>query len=161
LLEKHNLIVLVDTRIVSGIIEKHYQVAARSVRVARHLLSSDSSDSMQGLDVTLNGLMDDARTDLRASVQAGVVKLDDDAPMHETLYAGGARFALTTEQAQDLYERLGALLREFNELSEAQMADPNANEKDLHLYKYLLTLFPSSRKFRLRAETATPPEQDS
>src|SRR5688572_24810596 len=39
LLEKHGLIVLVDTRVVSGIIEKHYQVSAQNVRVAKHLLS--------------------------------------------------------------------------------------------------------------------------
>ena len=35
-LEKHQIIRVVDTRIVSGIIEKHYRVTAKSYHVANH-----------------------------------------------------------------------------------------------------------------------------
>lgn len=149
LLEKHGLIVLVDTRIVSGIIEKHYQVASRGVRVSRNLLSPTGTAQGAGLDVTFTGLFDDTRQDLRASIQAGVVKIEEDAPTHETLLAASNRLVLTADQAKELYEQLKKILREYNDISEAQMAQPG--QTDLHVYKMFLSLFPSKRKFRLDA----------
>lgn len=144
LLEKHGLIVLVDTRIVSGIIEKHYQVAALSVRVARHLLSPSSENSGEGINLTLASMLEDTKSDFIESVRDGVVKLDDeDADIHESGQWSSTRFFLTDEQAKDLMERLQALFKEFYAHSEKQR-----NQDDAHIYKMLLTFFPSSRRSR-------------
>src|SRR5918912_4209068 len=43
LLERHGLIVVVDTRLVSGILEKRYQAAARCFRVDHALLALSGS----------------------------------------------------------------------------------------------------------------------
>jgi len=142
LLEKHKLIVVVDTRIVSGIIEKHYQVASQTVRVASHLLSPQTNEATQSFDLTINSLFDDARNDLRESFTKGIIQIDDEAPPHQTMSVGSARFYLTNEQANDLYDRMQVIYEEFHALSEAQLKN-----SDTTMYKFLHALFPSSRQY--------------
>lgn len=144
-LEKHGLIVLVDTRIVSGIIEKHYQISARQVRVARHLLSPGGMAGEQGLNLTLKGIFEDTREDLIASINEGTASLDEGAQPHESAIISSSRLLLTEEQAAEFYERLRQLFNEFLRLSRAHQ---DAKDKDGHYYKTLLAIFPTSRKHR-------------
>jgi DNA-binding transcriptional ArsR family regulator len=144
-LEKHGLIVLVDTRIVSGIIEKHYQISARQVRVARQLLSPEAQDADKGgLSLTLKGLFQDTQEDLIASIHEGTVSLDDDANHHGAIISS-TRFMLDETQAGEFYDRLRALFNEYVKLSRANQ---EAKGKDGHYYKALLAVFPSSRQQR-------------
>lgn len=138
LLEKHGLIQMVDTRIVSGIIEKHYQASARLYRVDRNLLSPESAQGDQGLDVTLSGLFGDARNDIRESMQAGVIDTSEDAPEHRRLFITQGPLKLTPEQSTEFYHRLLALVKEFD-------IDANEDNPDAQAYKLLLLLHPSHR----------------
>lgn len=140
LLEKHNLIQLVDTRVVSGIIEKHYQASARSYQVAKGLLAPGSEIGAQGIEVTLSGLFTDSRNDVIESSNAGVIRADEDAPAHQRMYLTQLRYRLTDEQAQDLYARLMALLNEFSEIANAN-EDSNTGTP----YKGLVLLHPTVR----------------
>lgn len=143
LLEKHGLITVVDTRIVSGIIEKQYQVSARTVRVARALLSPSGAEGDESINVTMNGLIEDMRNDLRDSMHAGLFDMSDDAPPHRGMHLSSARFALTDEQASDFYHKLENVFKEFRDLSEKQRDDKNIKH-----WKTFTTFFPSSRKTR-------------
>lgn len=144
LLDEHGLIVLVDTRIVSGIIEKHYQTAAHTVRVQRQLLSP-SPDSMDagGLELTVSSLWQDVMQHLRESSLAGIIDTSgDDADVNPyTLNLRRANFVLTDEQAADFISRFRALVLEFRELSEKQF-----NDDSLQDYKLFTVMFPSARK---------------
>jgi predicted ArsR family transcriptional regulator len=142
-LEKHGLIVLVDTRIVSGIIEKHYQIAARQVRVARHLLSPEAGESEKGLSITVKGLFEDTRDDLLTSLNSGTASLEEDAPLHNSMIVSTMRLLLKEDEADALYRRLRELFEEYRLLSRAHETD---GSDDARYYKLLLTLFPSSRK---------------
>src|SRR5262249_42234476 len=63
LLEKHGLIVVVDTQMVSGIVEKWYQAAALSFRIDRKLFKSDvASDTAFDL---ITSMFDSTATDIR------------------------------------------------------------------------------------------------
>jgi DNA-binding transcriptional ArsR family regulator len=141
LLEKHNLIVVVDTRIVSGIIEKHYQIAARSVRVARHLLSPGSKEGDASLLLTIGSIFEDTKNDLLQSVNDGTAHLDaarNSAQVHTS------RLLLTEPEAQDLTRRFNELIEEFKQKSRAHQQQ---KDKDTtHYYKMLLALFPTSRQ---------------
>src|SRR5512145_3269846 len=53
LLEERGLIQVVDTRIVSGIVEKQYQATALSYHVNKTLLSPTSPSGIEGLNVML------------------------------------------------------------------------------------------------------------
>ena len=145
-LEKHNLIVLVDTRIVSGIIEKHYQTAAHTVRVKRHLLSpSPDNGDTSGLELTMTSLWQDVMKNLLESSGSGLIDTSDveDQPNPSTLNLQSANLALSPEQATDFLTRYRALLSEFRALSEEQY-----NQDDIQTYRLFKIMFPSARNRR-------------
>ncbi len=144
LLEEHQLIRVVDTRIVSGIVEKQYQATALSYHVNKALFSPASPSGLEGLDVMLRGLFDDAKADIEESVAAGVVDVQTpempDMPLNRTLMIARNTLHLRPEQAEAFYQRLGALIREF--VSSDEKLSGKADEKT---YGLLVTLYPSTR----------------
>lgn len=141
LLEKHGLIQMVDTRLVSGVMEKQYQVAARVFKLAPGLLSPGSEEFEERFEVILSGMFADARNDLHESMLAGVVETADDSPRHRQLFIYQGRLRLTPERAIELYERLGELYREFDD-GDDETREPQPGEIS---YKTLVLLHPSVR----------------
>ena len=142
LLEKHGLIVLVDTRVVSGIIEKHYRVVADKFRVDRSLLSPGGGAEGEGITITLNGVFDSTREDVIRSLRDGVIDLEEEAPKHRSISMGQYRFALTEEQAEDFFQRFEDMLEGFNEDYDHE----NIDLEGTTIYKMLYILWPSSSK---------------
>lgn len=120
LLEEHGLLVVTDTRIVSGIIEKQYQAAARTFRVKAGLLSPSPEDGNAGLEAMLSHFFDQTKEEARRSVRANVVQLGADAPPHLKLYMSTSLITLSREQAVEFYRRLGELAQEFEGTDEDQ-----------------------------------------
>jgi len=124
LLLERDLIRAAEQRIVSGIIETRYRVAAMSLRLDRRLLSSDSSihDAAQEL---LHTVFDTSRDELaralRTSSGAGAAPDPDGEasarPDRPLLTRGLAR--LTAARAGEFRERLEALLKEFESEDES------------------------------------------
>ena len=141
LLEKHGLINVIDTRIVSGVAEKQYQVAARVFKLAPGLLSPGSGEFEERFEVILSGMFADARNDLHESMLAGVVDTADEAPRHRKLFIYQGRLRLTPERAAELYQRLGDLYREFDD-GDDEDRQPQPGEIN---YKTLVLLHPSVR----------------
>ncbi|MCU0475615.1 MAG: helix-turn-helix domain-containing protein [Anaerolineae bacterium] len=110
LLEKHGLIVLVDTRIVSGIIEKHYQAAAKVYRVARDLLAPGTSDFDEGLELTLNGMFQATKQEILDNIHDQTIDMGENSPWHRRMTISQARLALTTEQFERFRAELQALI---------------------------------------------------
>jgi DNA-binding transcriptional ArsR family regulator len=140
LLEKHGLIVLVDTRIVSGIIEKHYQVSAHNVRVAKHLLSGKEGNP-EGLSIAINTFFETTRDDLHQAVKAGAVEWDDGGERHKGLSLNTGSMRLTEEQAADFYREVETLFDRYHTLSDAQKSNAN-----LRHYRTFYVLFPRGSK---------------
>lgn len=140
LLEKHNLIQLVDTRVVSGIIEKHYQATAKQYFVAKDLLTPGNIENDEGLELTLNSIFTDAKNDIFTSMRDGVISSESEAPKNKRMILGQHRLSLTDEQAVELYERVNALFKEF-----AAMSDENDHSNKGTPYKSMVILHPSSR----------------
>jgi DNA-binding transcriptional ArsR family regulator len=143
LMEKHGLIRVVDTRLVSGILEKRYQAAARVYRFDHHLLMSSSNTGDEGLDIMLSTVMDDVKADIKKSVREGVIEIggDDDSGKSNTRQLLISRIIsrLNHAQAEDFYERLDELVKEFAEL---RIQPENAREQ---VYTMLVSLYPSTR----------------
>ena len=114
LLEEHGLLKVTDTRIVSGIIEKQYQAAARVFRVKAGLLSPTPEDGDVGLTTMLGNVLDQTKSDIVASVRAGVVNLAEGGPKHLKLNMTAMTTMLTPEQAEVYYARLTQL---FDDIS--------------------------------------------
>jgi len=142
LLEKHNLIQMVDTRIVSGIVEKHYQTAAQNFRVSRDLLTPSSEGFDESFDVILGGIWTDAREDLRDSLLAGIAIPDEDAPIHKQMRFSRARMWLSPEKAEAFYNRMQEVMEEFRGWDEEEQ-QPDA--PDAQPYSLLYLLHPTSR----------------
>lgn len=143
-LEKHGLIVLVDTRIVSGIIEKHYQTAAKTIRVKKALLSPESGNSdASGMDLTVTSLWEDTLQNLRYSAAKGIIDLssEDGLINPQTVNLRTSNLILTEEQAADFVRRFRSLVDEFYELTKEQ-----SHQDELKSYKFFSILFPSARK---------------
>jgi len=137
LLEKHKLIQMVDTRIVSGIIEKHYQASAKTYLLEHGLLSPGTEEFDEGLELTLSSIFGDARDDIRKSIVSGVIDTSEHAQEAKRLIINQGRLNLTEDQAQAFYERLMDLVSEFQNL--------NDDNVQTQAYKMLVMLHPSSR----------------
>lgn len=142
LLEKHGLIVLVDTRIVSGIIEKHYQAAAKLYRVARDLLAPGSGDSDEGLELTLNGLFQATKQEILDNIHDKTIDMGETAPWHHRMTISHVRMALTAEQYEKFYQGLQDLLDQVQEWTEQ---NDTALPAPIEVLKMLYVTYPVQR----------------
>lgn len=122
LLEEHNLIQVTETRIVSGIIEKHYTAAAHEYYIERSLLTPGQNMSDEGLEMALNAMIEPIRTDIQKSMQQGVIDTSENAPEHRKFRMWRAMSPLSDAEAAEFYARLEKLIDEFNG-SKAEGAD--------------------------------------
>ncbi len=115
LLERHGLIRVSETRLVSGISERRYRAVARAFRVDRTLLASGASDSE--IAQTQAAIVDEVAADLHA--RATVAAFEDD------LLVSRAFLHLNGGRRKELRAKLAALVSEYGE------ADSDGAETEL------------------------------
>jgi DNA-binding transcriptional ArsR family regulator len=145
LLEKHNLIQMVFTRIVSGIVEKHYVATAYLYRLADGLLAPGNSEFEERLEVILSGLYGSLRNDMRESLKAGVIDFGENAPPHRRLKLLQGTVYLSQERADEFYQRLETLIKEFGMVKYHEPVDESL-ALGKQPYTFLLAWHPSSRE---------------
>lgn len=112
MLEKHAIIKVVETRIVSGIIEKLYRVTAKSYRPGAGLLSAVSpSDEQSQMEAMLQSVMEAAREDLRHSLSKGIASLDEQAPLAQKVEIAYRTLYLTPEALEEFRREFEELLK--------------------------------------------------
>ena len=109
-LEKHELIQVVETRVVSGIIEKHYQTAARRFRVDESLFAT-KQEAVEHIDTILSAIFDNAKREVKQSIEAGLMQIGKEAPCEEGTFFQ-ANICPAPEQLTSFCERLMPLLEE-------------------------------------------------
>jgi DNA-binding transcriptional ArsR family regulator len=114
MLEEHNLIRVVDTRIVSGIIEKLYLITAHQLSPAKGLLSPGGPGDTEGWEVMLDSIFEDNKQLLLESVRDGVVDLSKENGSHTSFNFGTHSLELTSQEAKDFNKRLVELVEEFS-----------------------------------------------
>lgn len=143
-LEERALIRVVDTRIVSGILEKQYQAAALSYRVNKALFSLTSQAGKEGLNVMLTGLFEDTKEDIQNSVEADVIDVsaqeEDEKARYRSLLISRNTLYMNPDQAEDFYKRLRSLAREY--LRDEEHVAANADEQ---AYGLMIALYPCIR----------------
>lgn len=144
LLEKHDLIKMVFTRIVSGIVEKHYIATAHVYRLAPNLLAPGSADFEEHLEITLSGLYGDTFNDIRESLKAGVIDIGEHAVHYRQLRMFQGKVYLTPERAEEFYNRLDTLFEEF-EIGKHSIIPDEAIKAGKQPYRLLMLWHPSSR----------------
>ncbi|MBZ0307526.1 MAG: ArsR family transcriptional regulator [Anaerolineae bacterium] len=116
-LEDHGLIHVVDTRIVSGIIEKQYRAVAGGFRISKSLFSPEFPDGRENLNRMLTGIFEETRDDIQKSIQAGIVDLTDAERQNwlspDSLALMRVMAHITRDDAHEFLRRLKVLLDEF------------------------------------------------
>jgi hypothetical protein len=124
------------TRVVSGIIEKQYQVSASRFRVERSLLNLASAAGDEPLDTLMSSVFAQLPGEINASARRGLIDFSPAAPRERTLLITRTLGALAPERAAEFYARLQALVKEFDAIA----ADP-AND-DPHIYGLTVVMCP-------------------
>jgi DNA-binding transcriptional ArsR family regulator len=134
LLEEHGLIRVSSTRVVSGIIEKQYQVTAYRLSVDRALLAPDDTGG-DSLDAFLSMILDHAKSEIKKSARAGLIEVSEHKSLQERgLLLGRRWIRMSPAQADEFLLRLKELEREFE--------TAQSSEETL-LYEILLGLYPT------------------
>jgi DNA-binding transcriptional ArsR family regulator len=136
LLEEHGLIQVTETRIVSGIIEKHYVAAAREYYIERSLLTPGQNMSDEGLAIALDAMIEPIRTDIQKSMQQGLIDTSENAPEHRKFRMWRAMSELSDADAAEFYARLEKLVDEFN--------GSKAEGVENHHYGLLIGIYPAT-----------------
>ncbi|MGC4191332.1 MAG: helix-turn-helix domain-containing protein [Thermomicrobiales bacterium] len=143
LLESHELIVVDDTRIVSGLTEKRYRVTAHRLAVDKTLLGVPDTGNAP-LDVFLSVVLDEVASEIRRSVQSGLIDLDrtqEDVPHPRGLVLGRSWFRLTPERVAEFRDRYDTFIKDF--AREKQLpAAPADGDTASALYEWLVAFFP-------------------
>ena len=104
MLEEHGLVQVTGTRLVSGIVERHYQATARSYVVGPSLAAGVGVAS--GM---VHQVLDMTRRELDAYMAARPEPTDDD----DRVLLGRHQLRLSPARRRELVARIGALLDEF------------------------------------------------
>jgi DNA-binding transcriptional ArsR family regulator len=120
LLTGHALIRPVERRVVSGIIETRYRVAALTFQLDRRLLAGEGEAGLAVLHDTLVAVFDSARSELEAALRMGLIDLSEDAPDDRRVLLSRGLARLSPSRAAEVRRRLRELTEEY-----ADDADPD------------------------------------
>ncbi len=141
LLEKHGLISIASTRMVSGIVEKSYQASARMFRIKRGLLNPSRTKEDGSANVFVAAILENAKRDIKENVRSGLIDLSGDtSPFNLNISRSTAR--LTPDEATEFQERLQALVSEFKEKS------AHGHNPDQQTYALVTAMYPTLRGSR-------------
>lgn len=114
LMEKHGLIQVVDTRVVSGIIEKLYAVTARMYRPGAGLLTAVDpapvAEETKNMATMVTGIMEAAREDLQNSLRKGTATFRQTSQPSQQFEIAYQTLHLTDEEILAFQEEFRALL---------------------------------------------------
>lgn len=147
LLERHGLIRVVATRLVSGIQEKTYRATAYLFVYQDLSPASEPGDADQAREVVLFSFFSATVEEIRDSIRAGRIDLGQDTPAERALCSSWGLLRLTPDQAASLSARIAALLEEYPRYQGT--VEPDGSQ----VYRFLYTLFPTHHD-RKRAQPA-------
>ena len=132
LMEKHGLIQVVETNIVSGILEKKYQVVAHHYRIDNSLLT-EQPDASKELEQMLSTIFNVTQSEIRRTV-TNTEKNPFAEESSGILYR--ASLQLTAEQHAQFYGRLQSILEEITSQSSPEKSETH------ELYGLTLAYYP-------------------
>lgn len=142
MLEEHGLLIVTGSQLVSGILEKRYQLVAASIGVDRALLSAGDAGVGEALHGILTTIFSTAEEDIKAAIRAGVATLHSgDQGERQRIVLSKSVAGLTPERAAEFRDRLQALMAEFD--SRSDDADPD--RKDRTPYGLVVAFYPMAK----------------
>lgn len=135
-LVKHGLIGVESTRLVSGIVEKHYRAAAREFELDRASFARGKASDRARIEALLGFVFDQTRLDISRLLDAGQLDLARRSPDPASLIAFRNVLKLDAAQAARLYQRLHDFWQEYEAIAKAPAADGR-------FYAFTVALYPN------------------
>lgn len=136
LLEKHNIIRVVEVRSMSGAVEeKYYQVAAYQFIVATELLTFNNPEETEGIDLFLSKMLGETSDDIRLSIQTGRINMDVKSPHPDSLLVRRGLIRMSPEKIEEFHKDLHELMKKYR--------DEEAQSEDVY-YGFTVALYPSA-----------------
>lgn len=143
LLDKHGLIRVVDTRLVSGILEKRYQATAYLFQFQDVTAMPDEAGASGQQDYeAVSSMFTITREEVRRFTQENTPGRGDTTPVQD-LYTDWRLLRLSHGQAAELYARIDALLAAYDAYDAPSASAANDARQT---YRLLLTLVPTYRR---------------
>ncbi len=120
LMEKHGMIVVVATNIVSGIIEKTYQAAAKSYKITDELMPAAQLSSSE-IEPFIQTIFDATASETLQSAQAGLIDLTDEDDRSHLISRIVTQ--VTASQFDDFLDRLEAWKDEIKSVTPTPTED--------------------------------------
>ncbi len=137
LLEKHGLIQVVETRMVSNMVEKLYWLTAEDIEIDKSLLAFSKDGVQEGLVSLISSSLEATRKEMLRSLQARSYQLDHGArPVPRDVVIQSTRKRLKDETYQAFLKKFRALLKEFRALPEETGTGEGINTFSLACYLY-------------------------
>ncbi|MEM9773490.1 MAG: helix-turn-helix domain-containing protein [Chloroflexota bacterium] len=136
-MEQIKAIQVVETNIVSGIVEKTYAVTAKEYIVDKTLFSGEDTEfSEDDFSDMVNAIFSSTQKMAARAAKAGLINLNEEGPKRTTAIMSG-HFQLTEEQLEKFGTKMQEIMTEFGEYSEA-----NQNSENTVGYRYTIAFFP-------------------
>ena len=148
LLEKHGLIRVVETRVVSGIVEKRYRATAHLFHFTELGSDGDTSPVQKGVEA-VRSLLTITADEIRVGLEGGAIIPEVDAPPDVRLNLEWDLLDLSPQAADELARRMEALVEEYRQ------GEPFAGA--VHPYRVLLALYPTYRRGERPDVPSLPP----
>lgn len=134
LLESHDLVRVVGTRVVSGLDERLYRATAYKFVIDRKLVSFDEPAGRHALDALLGYVLDETKRDIQRSVDSGIIDLAREVPHPRSLYTRRLHVRLTATQATELQQKLESMVND---------AMAESSEDQAQLFAMSITFYPT------------------
>jgi DNA-binding transcriptional ArsR family regulator len=160
MLEEHGLLIVTGSRLVSGILEKRYQLVAATIGVDRALLTAGDTGVDEALHGILTTIFSTAEEDIQAAIRAGIASLHaGHEGERERIVLSKAVDLMTPERAEAFRERLVALMTEFDTPDQRAGADRQGGSPYglvVAFYPMAQTPSPKTRRPRARRTSQEP-----
>jgi len=140
MLEDHELLVVGETKIVSGIIEKHFQVCAMNISVSQDLMAMNETEDRHGqltqifgsIEDLLKNSMNNLETSLQTIFEEATLEKEEGIPAREQIAMDvrNHEVVLAREQAKEYIEKLAVIHDQFSAVSDENLK----SESDEILY---------------------------
>ena len=137
LLEKHGLIEVVETRMVSNMMEKLYWLTAEEIEIDKSLLEFSREGLQEGLVSLISSSLEATRHEMLRSLEARSYQLNHGArPVPRNVVLQTINKRLKDETYQAFLEKFRAILKEFRDLPEETGLGDDINTFSLACYLY-------------------------
>jgi predicted transcriptional regulator len=136
MLEKVDLIRVVETRQVANLIEKYYQTSSSFIDIDPNLLNFATSEGKENMYTMVTSTIDTTREDLLRSLQARSLQIEQGVQSKlRSLSISRYLSNMSDEKADEFHKRLAELLDEF--------IDADTKDPDQQTFAMTIALYPS------------------